>query len=122
MDDIILRCAARHVVGVNNIRYCEVEIVKRTYGFEYDKHFRFMLIKLLGIINVEYIETHVDQPKYDSMKAALASLKTQRDTEAHTHVKGLGKTLNAPSVTMGQFPIIYDGLLEFDSLIRKDKW
>ena len=55
-----------------------------------------MLVRLLGLINVESIEARVDRHKLDSMTAALSSLKVQRNTEAHTHLKGITHTINAP--------------------------
>lgn len=122
MDDIVLRCAARHLVRPDNRKFCKDDIVKRTYGFEYDKNFRSMLIRLLGLISVENIEARVDQSKRDSMKATLTVLTGQRNTEAHTHLRGVGRTINAPSVTMGQFQPLYEGLMEFDRVIRSKRW
>lgn len=122
MDDMVLKCAKRHQLLPNNHKYCSYDIVKRTYGFDYDKHFRGMLIRLVGIISVENIESRVNQSKFDSMKAALLSLKSQRDVEAHTHLKGVARMINAPSVTIAQFQPLYDGLMEFDRVIRSRKW
>jgi hypothetical protein len=122
MDDIVLRCAARHLGDQGNMKYCREEIVRRTYGFDYHKNFRTMLVRLLGLVNVEYIEARVDPAKCDAMKVALMSLKRQRNKEAHTHLKGVGRTINAPSVTMTQFPILWDGLKEFDRVIRGTIW
>jgi hypothetical protein len=122
MDDIVMRCAIRHLKLQDNRSYCEKEFVNKTYGFDYHRNFRFMLIRLLGLINVEKIETRVDQVKRDRMTSALASLKAQRNTEAHTHLKGTTRTINAPSVTIGQLQPLYEGLLEFDQAIRNRRW
>ena len=122
MDDIVMRCAIRHLRESSNRKYCEDEFIGRTYGFDYHKHFRFMLIRLLGLVNVELIEAKVDRTKRDRLKAALSILKTQRDTEAHTHVKGVARTINAPSVTIAQFSALYEGLGEFDRVIRRRRW
>jgi hypothetical protein len=122
MDDIVLRCAMRHLKVPGNRNYCKTEFVQRTYGFQYHKNFRFMLVRLLGLVNVEYIEARVNQGKHDAMTAALASLTTQRNVEAHTHVKGTTRHINAPSVTLAQFQPLYDGLMEFDRVIRKNTW
>jgi hypothetical protein len=43
-----------------------------------------MLIRLLGLVNVESIEARVDESKHNSMVAALPSLKTQRTRLIHT--------------------------------------
>jgi len=56
------------------------------------------------------------------MVAALTSLKTQRNTEAHTHLRGTTRTINAPSVTIAQFQPLYEGLMEFGRVIRSTNW
>lgn len=122
MDDVILRCARRHLKDKESIKFVEREIVKKTYGFDYQQHFRRMLIQLLGLINVERIETKIDQSKQISFKATLEPLRKVRDPEAHTHIKGVTRHINAPSVTLGQFPAIYEGLIEFDTVLRKMKF
>lgn len=122
MDEVVMRCAARHLKLQGNVNYCQKEFVNKTYGFDYHRNFRFMLIRLLGLINVEKIEGRVDQVKSDRMKGALSSLKVQRNTEAHTHLKGTTRRINAPSVTIGQFQPLYEGLVEFDRVIRAGRW
>jgi hypothetical protein len=122
MDDIILRCATRHLKKVTNRDYCEKDIVAKTFGFDYDRNFRFMLIRLVGLINVEVLESKVDTHKLASLVAALQTLKAQRNKEAHTHVKGVTRNINAPSLTMAQFQPLYEGLCEFDRVIRKRRW
>lgn len=118
MDGIILRCAGRHLKINSNKEYVQKQIVKKTHGFDYDNHFRRMLVQLMGIINVEMLEKNVDQIKQAQLKAALSALKTARDAEAHTHIKGVTKHINSPSVTLSQFPDVCDGLLEYDRVIR----
>ena len=100
MDDIVLRCANKHLKQPANRRYCEREVVKRTFGFDYEKNFRSMLVRVLGLIIVERIENSIDRTVHDQMVAALSQLKQQRDPEAHTHLKGMTRTINAPSVTI----------------------
>jgi len=122
MDDIILRCARRHLKNATNITFVESQIVNRTYGFDYHKHFRRMLIQLLGVINVERIEKKVDQTKRAQLESTLAALKTVRDAEAHTHIRGATRNINAPSVTLSQFTTLYEGLHEFDTKLRQTKF
>ena len=122
MDDVVLRCARRHLKNQANIKYVQNEIVRRRHGFDYQYHFRRMLIQLLGIINVERIEKCVDQNKRLNLMATLEALKKVRDAEAHTHIKGVTRQINAPSVTLGQFTALYDGLVEFDATLRRTKF
>lgn len=122
MDDIVLRCARRHLKDQENVKYVRNDIVKRTYGFDYHQHFRRMLIQLLGVINVERIEKSIDQSKKLNLTITLDALKKVRDAEAHTHIKGITRHINAPSVTLGQFPALYDGLVEFEATLKLTKF
>lgn len=122
MDDVVLRCARRHLKIRKNVNFLETEIVKRTSGFDYQNHFRRMLIQLIGLINVEKIEKIVDQNKRLKLMATLSALKKIRDSEAHTHIKGITRNINAPSVTLNQFPALYGGLVEFDAVMRRTKF
>lgn len=118
MDDVILRCASRHLKFNENREYVRKLVVRKTYGFDYDYHFRGMLIQLIGIISVETLEKRVDQVKQTQLKATLATLKSARDPEAHTHIKGVTRHINAPSITLSQFAVVYEGLVEYDTVIR----
>ncbi len=122
MDDLVTRCSARHLKIPDNRDFCKSQIIKRTYGFDYDIHFRMMLIKLLGIITVEKIEKQLDQAKHVTLKSTLGNLKVVRDAVAHTHLKGTARTLDAPSVMINRFQIIYDGLLDVDQTMRRSGW
>lgn len=118
MDDIIRKCAKRHLRKQSNQKYVEIEIIKRNYGFDYQRHFRNMLVRMVGLISVERIERRVDQTKRSNLEATLSVLKTIRDSEAHTHIKGVTRTINSPSITIMHFYLVYDGLKEFDRVIR----
>lgn len=119
MDDIVLRCAKRHVRGKKNRDYFLSQIVRRTHGFDYQAHFRRMLIHLIGIINVERIERAIDANTRAQFEAALRNLKRMRDPEAHTHIKGVTRSIDAPSITMSQFPVLYAGLVAFQDSIKR---
>lgn len=122
MDDVIWRCAKRRLKVPGNLDLCEKDIIGRTYGFDYREHFRAMLIRLLGLVTVERLESQVDQPKHLTMKSTLGSLKVVRNTVAHTHLKGTTRTLDAPSVTIRSFQRVYDGLLDLDQTMRRAGW
>ena len=81
-----------------------------------------MLIQLMGIINIEKVEKSVDQGKLTKLMAVLDGLKMVRNTEAHTHIKGVTRHINAPSVTLAHFPAMYDSLLEFRTALRQTKF
>lgn len=118
MDDIVRTCANKHLKNSKNLQFVEDSVIQHTYGFEYQRHFRNMLIQVLGIINVEKLENNLDGTKFHPMESTLGTLKTYRDNEAHTHLKGATKRLDAPSVTRNHFQKVYDGLKDIEHRIR----
>lgn len=122
MDDVIIRCSIRHLKDSGNRRYIEKDIVKRNYGFDYDQHFRKMLIHLIGIINVEKLEKKIDDQVQAAFRSTLSSLKTIRNSEAHTHIKGVARVINAPSIVISQFSAISNGLDAYDRQLRATRF
>lgn len=120
MDDIVSRHARRWLSEPANLTLVEKDIVKKTYGFDYDGHFRKMVIRLIGLIECESVEAALDATTIIRLKSHLSSLKVARDRLAHTYVKGpLGTTtIDAPSVTRARLDEIYDGLKAYDDALR----
>ncbi len=119
MDDIIRGCANKHLREAKNLGLVEESIIKQTHSFKYDPNFRSMLIQVIGIINVEKLEEAVDKYKFTQMASSLGMLKQRRDDQAHTHIKGTIKTIDAPSWTKNRFENVYKGLKDIESCIRK---
>jgi len=121
MDDIVLYCAKKHMTETKNIGFVEKEIIRKTYSFTYDSHFRRMLMRVVGLIKVEELERKVDQIKFDLMKSSLETLRGQRNKEAHTYITGVTPNLTAPSAVMAQFQTVYEGLKNIETCIRRLK-
>jgi len=121
MDEIILTCAKRHIKDPAYFSFVDTKIIRTTYGFEYNKYFRNMLLQLLGVINLERLESRLDHNKFDLMRSNLDSLKTFRDAEAHTHIKGFTKRLDAPSTTKARFFPVYEGLKDIENNLSRLK-
>lgn len=119
MDDIVKSCAERHLANSDNLDYVKDTIIRRTTSFEYERHFRHMLMRVLGIINLEKLEGSLDQHKFTPMKSSLGYLKQRRDEQAHTYIKGTTPRIDAPSVTEKHFQDIYEGLKDIESSIPK---
>ncbi|MBB2678928.1 UNVERIFIED_ORG: hypothetical protein GGI61_002488 [Rhizobium esperanzae] len=120
MDDIILGHCDRKIKLPANTRLIK-DSVKRTYGFDYEKHFRKMLINLVGVVACETIEAAVNAAAKAKLEAQLGTLKTVRDGLAHTYLKGPAPivALDAPSVTKARLGDIYHGLKEFQKVLRQ---
>ena len=119
MDDIVLRFATKHLKEIPNQDFVRKEVVGRTNSFTYERHFRPRLVKLVGIVRIERLESKIDQVKFQQLKQSLTALKYARDTEAHTHLKGTTRRLDAPSVTKQHFFSVYEGLLELEGGLKR---
>jgi hypothetical protein len=118
MDKIVRSCAKRTLKNSTNIKNVEDSVIRRTHGFEYNDHFRRMLIQVIGLHGVEVVEHHVDTARLQTLKSTLGALKSRRDTEAHTHLIATTRTLDAPSVTLQNFNLVYEGLNEIMQKLR----
>ena len=122
MDSIIMDCARKHMGRARNVKYVQDIIIRRTYSFTYDPHFRAMLIQVVGLVKVEELEGKVDRLKFDAMKSSLGRLKEQRDREAHTYIVGATPTVDAPSLINHHFQNVYHGLKDVERCVRTLKW
>ncbi|HZX36028.1 MAG TPA: hypothetical protein VFF54_06005 [Thermodesulfobacteriota bacterium] len=117
MDDIIREYAKKYLKEQSNINSIN-DTIRKTSGFDYNEHFREkMLIRLIGLINIEKLETNLDQKILEQMKAALTYLREYRDKEAHTYIN-IAKKLDAPSFTLSLLEPIRKGLKEIDNKLN----
>lgn len=119
MDDIVKNCANRKLRNNDNLIFLKKEIIKKVHGFDYHNNFRKMLMQVIGLIRLEIIERKVDQTKLEHMKAALNALKAQRDTVAHTYIKGITLRIDAPSITKQRFVDVYEGLKNIEHELKR---
>jgi len=117
MDDIVQWCSDNYLFDPNNIDFVKSQVIKRTYGFDYNSDFRNMLMRVIGIINLEQLENNLDNNKFLAMKSSLDTLKGCRDSEAHTYTKGVTMTVLAPSVAIQLFRNVYLGLKEVEKCL-----
>ena len=117
MDLIIEDLAKRVLKNRSNIKITQ-ELIKRNYGFEYEDNFRKLLVNVIGLVNVEKLEVKIDQIKYSKLKAALTNLKACRNREAHTHLKGVARSIDAPSVIKRNFIDVYEGLKNIELTLK----
>jgi len=122
MDIIIFDCCSKFISDPLNIRYVNDNIIKKTWGFEYNTYFRDrMVMKMVGIIYLEKIESRVNLSKFIKLKAALSKLHLERNAQAHTYLKGTTPTISAPSLTMSTFMDVYEGLKDYSKCIMRIK-
>lgn len=122
MDDLVIRAGAR-LKQPKNIKQFQEDIIGKTWGFEYTKNFRKMLIQTIGLVTVEIVEGHVDGGKFAKMLAAIALLKTARNNVAHTYVKKISPTAPIPSPVVAATYLndIYIGLKDIEAALKAKK-
>ncbi len=117
MDDIVLRHCNRHLSVIANRKFVEKEIIKKNHGFDYNSNFRMMLIRLVGIVQIELIESRTNAVTQALFESNLTSLRTLRNSLAHTYTKTLGQ-IDSPQITRSRFKPLYDGLYAYDQHLR----
>jgi hypothetical protein len=59
-DDILLTFCSSRISAKANQEYLSKTIIDRTHGCSYADHFRHMLIRVIGLINTEKLESSLD--------------------------------------------------------------
>jgi hypothetical protein len=118
MDEIIQRCANRLLKDQHYKNLVKKEIIDPNYGFDYERNFKKMLISLIGIVNLERLERILDPIKLLILKSSLGTLKKARNKEAHTHLKGVTRNIESPSITLDLFYKVLDGLKDFEVKLK----
>lgn len=115
MDSIITDCSNLKLYDASNKTLVQKIIVEKTYGFHYKDHFRPMLMKLVGLVQLEQMETRINATGDLCILASqLGSLKVNRDRVAHTTVTGITVTYEAPSKMRQYLTTISAILVKFD--------
>ncbi len=120
-DQIVQGYANRCLTNRDNKNFVKRNIIKPNYGFEYHNNVRPMLMKTLGLVNLEKIENKLERTgKITQLVTLLGNLKDARNKAAHTFTKGTTITYDAPSVTRANFTNLYNIISELDNEIRNN--
>ncbi len=98
IDEILEKYIDLKLILSANITLAKTNFIKNTYGFEYDKNLRPLLIKIIGLINVEQVEDilEFDSGTFTLLKAQLNNLVSLRNQAAHTTIVGVTHTYQSP--------------------------
>jgi len=118
MDVIVLGVSERSLTSQAHRDYIEKQIVKKTYGFEYEAHFRKMLMGVIGLKGVQDLEANVNRAFFDPMCGSLNAIKPNRNSHTHTYLKAT-MAIDAPSVTIRHCQTIYAGLKDIDNVLQQ---
>ncbi|MGO9246493.1 MAG: endoribonuclease [Verrucomicrobiia bacterium] len=118
-DKLVRESADRCISAPQNLSILD-ERIKKTHGFEYDQHFRQLLILVAGISRLEKIESEFDQSgSLTQLRSLLGKLKDPRNIAAHTHTTGVLPTIDAPSVVRKDLDALYTYLRELERILKK---
>lgn len=120
IDDIAIRAANRTLRNLANRNQVKKEIVRLNYGFDYEKNVRQMLMKIVGLANIERAERRLYRcGDLTILKAMLDNLKIIRNSAVHTFLKGTAVAYDSPSLTMANFRKLYDLVLKLNMEIER---
>lgn len=117
MDNIVEGVYKKNISNPEHIKKVQSEI-RRNSNFHYEDNFKKMLSHVIGLSSIEEIEKKATQQKLLTLKATLESLKAPRNSAAHTFIKGAGMSIDAPSVTLSNFMILFEGFKDFKATMK----
>lgn len=117
--DSFIVTAGDRAIGCAKHRKVLADSVRRTYGFEYERHLRPLLIHVSGLRAVCAAESEIDAAVFAKMIAALENLKTWRDKHAHTDSVGVQAVIVAPSACRGELDAAIRGLFALRKAFRR---
>lgn len=83
-------------------------IIGGTHGFQYEKHFRPMMVRSIGIVAAEKLQQKLETDGvFETFTNELKAVKKDRDDAAHTWIEGTTKTYPAPSIAKGRLLVLY---------------
>lgn len=118
LDDCIERASIRVLKDAKSRTFMQDKI-KRNYGFEYEAHFRAMMVNLIGIWGFETIVKKVNIAVAVNFTNELNALKIKRNSLAHTYTRGVTAHYDAPSITLARLVNLKAGFAAFDGELRK---
>ena len=114
-DKIALRCVKNKLETPHYKQILNNSIIQNNHGFQYKKNVRPMLLKTVGIAQMEKFELSIsDTGKLEILTSQLKDVLTDRNNAAHLASDTL-QTYPAPSITINRLHIVYPILREMYS-------
>lgn len=86
MDRVVIDCASRCQLSSSRVQSIQREYIRRTSGFEYERHFEKMLTAVVGFRVLEQAEALIGITTLTPFTSAISSLVPLRNHYAHTHL------------------------------------
>jgi hypothetical protein len=111
MDSIVLSFSNRKLSDQKYKKHC-IDILKKNHGFLYDGHFKEMLCKIIGLYNLEKLETKLGDTNIDTLNRELSTLWVLRGELAHTFTDSMKRYNTSPSAILNGNLVIILPILE----------
>ena len=119
MDCIIEDCSTAKLTSPGNIKFVKDTVIGSTYGFHYDQHFRPMLMKMIGLIKLEQIESGLSTSgDLNRLESTLGTLYQARKRAAHTNIDGTTLTYEAPSKIKFYLTTLFPILQQYEAQLQ----
>lgn len=106
--DAIAHRAVKNKLKTQPYRDIARSEIQGTYGFSYKKHLRPMLSRIIGLVEMEKIETTLSLSSgFSRFLSELEQMKVHRDKAAHTWVKDTTSQFPSPSQIIGSLNAVY---------------
>jgi hypothetical protein len=118
MDGIVFAYAKKRL-KTQSFRDILKGTIANTYGFQYKKHFRPMLVHVVGIVRCERIQSALEKAgDLATLESELSTYVVHRNNAAHTHIQNIA-SYPSPSATLGSMCKVYPILKKIYTM-RKD--
>lgn len=121
MDELVRYSVRDKIINIEFKRIMEKEIIGRTSGFAYERYYRPMMMRTIGLVEMEKIEEMLESrgegQDLDFFNKKLEILQAKRNEAAHQPTGAL-KNYPAPSEILDDFdrllPFFHDIKEHFD--------
>ena len=121
-DEILTSYCSTKLVEQKYKDYHKKNIIDTNYGFHYEKNFQQMLIKTIGINNLENIEDCLENhlAYLSTFKSILGTFSKSRNIAAHTFTPtGTTITYDSPSIVISNINVITPILQKIEQEIMR---
>ncbi|WP_424970646.1 hypothetical protein [Dinoroseobacter sp. S76] len=118
IDDLVERVLIRKT-RPGEIRSSGTRALKQIHGFSFENGFRKALVGCIGAVGLEAVEAKISAMTRDRLKRNLDELIVERNKLAHTYLKGVTQTIEAPSVVTSRFEEVLIGLRAYETELRR---
>lgn len=121
-DEILVDYCANKLIKSDYLIFHQQKIIEPNYGFHYEKNFRGMILKTIGINNLESIEDCLENYSafLSTFKSILGTFTVSRNKAAHTYTpRGALPSYDTPSIVLNNTNLITPILQKIEQEIMK---